>query len=464
MKDISILPDECLLEIFSFLKYQELKSACLVCASWNEIISNSSIFLANTKVYVELRKPDTETQQTLSRKYRNIYITLVDSYDPSYKILDDLCSLGFFLKSIVIKFWHDGDFEPTAAQRLIKFLKCCENIEYLAISDLPDLPAMTTSNDENSSDQITFKKLREIILQQSHTWLLGKIKCEQLDLLDIDYEHSEFHDDNYLRSLHKNPDHLINFFNQIERLDILKLYGGANMSSSSNILNPKFKWNEMLIKKIDDSTTLPDSNWGNLCQSASENGILFVDSKQDPDGLRNVLEYLKKLKVRYELDYNRWIDQETVPTLLANVKVWSIQGVFYEMGKYLMPSLKTLKIKKLFPDTGVYFEGIFKTLRKFGEKNKFTLEEIQLTIWMNRKRNKHEKIFAVLLKLYTNMHHVNNFAMVYENVTQADRKAKKKLQIERLTRDEIEMKAFGKILTNEERIKNCEEASDYYSG
>ncbi|KAL7018503.1 hypothetical protein ACKWTF_010780 [Chironomus riparius] len=147
MIEIKNLPEHILIEIFSNLSPKMIKSCCLVCKSWNEIIANTTELMDN--YVLNLNKPYevSKSAKEIERKHQSALVK-----DLSQDSLDDICRHN--LKSLKIS----GTIR--------------ESLLVEALNNLPDLKDLDAENVE-----FVYDKSNTVNFMKVHT-NLQQLKCD----------------------------------------------------------------------------------------------------------------------------------------------------------------------------------------------------------------------------------------------------------------------------------------------
>lgn len=474
MTHITALPEECLLEIFSFLSYNGHKSASLVCETWNNVISNSTKFLSKTRFHMNLSAKSPNIK--LSRNYRNVRLDL-SGIDPS-QLLEDVSEIGELLTEVYVDIrYYENHMTSAVMKSITKFLKTCKNVITLSVTS-SQIRSKNQSEATAAEEPLKLRNLRNLYLNNCK-WIFPIIRCEKLDSITVD--------DRFGSTEPLNVIDLIEFLNNLNHLNSLTLFN-VNFSSTFVVLQPKFKWNEMTVDGsggfdywMRRDLKTERKNWENLSKSANERAVLNFNSfekdhklfklllthaktveelsihhredldvsiYEQTDPLRAgeyefyqdlpVMNKVKKLKLSIHIpnSYQIYEDPHSVQILqrcpnienlqlyydgkcthdpeipeMQKVKFLTVARISDEMESYHLQNLEYLKVTSFDSSS----ETECSNLRSFAETNWLTLKlvHVKLKDAFFHRFVDDNYIFFLFTKLYSNMSFIENFAITY---------------------------------------------------
>ncbi|XP_070505140.1 uncharacterized protein [Chironomus tepperi] len=218
---INELPNEMLLNIFSYLDQKDILTATLVMKKWNKLISNTEKIMQKIqKIYIDTANMISGVPK-FTRPYAKIDVVGV-KLECDLSLLNRLRKIGDGIDTILFDHcWFLGN-------AMTSFLKCFKNVENLNIThcEITEVPVQ---------HKVILRELSLLHLDIS-TWPLLYIEAPRLNKLQC---HS---------MLVEDPKILINFLNQQTTLEILDLNCFYNLFHSSAVqLNPRFKLKKLTL-------------------------------------------------------------------------------------------------------------------------------------------------------------------------------------------------------------------------
>lgn len=155
------MPNEILLEIFSYLPHDDLLNATLVNRNWSYLISNSKKTMCKiNKLHIDDQNIH-ESLPKLTRCYEKI--VLEDICEWRKELFDCLKEIASSVKTIVVAecVFFDNDFKA--------LVDCFKNLEYLEVWDChPGLSPVSNNYQENT---IHMNSLKSLMLRGRHSKL-----------------------------------------------------------------------------------------------------------------------------------------------------------------------------------------------------------------------------------------------------------------------------------------------------
>lgn len=314
---IELLCDNVLLEVFSYLKAQELKNASLVCKRWNEIIGSSAVTMKKFKFEIKDEMLQFHVKNFgSSRNHQHYFIQLEDSID--WTVVAQNMEITH-VKSFDIK---RSRFCELISDDVINFLSKLTELETLNFSGV----RLTVT--EESTQAVKMSKLKSAIICGDYT-ILEYIDAEKLQ--DLQYTACS----SSLIDYEPFANSLVRFSN----LKRLTLRGCMEMFEHININMTKFKLNFIEVYHINANPVNVNVFADNLqkflmVQADSLQELRFDFSMYDiADGQRIVNDFL-------QVAFNKCIN-----LLYLDIRNLSISrdGNFYQS---LSPnsSIKSLKV------------------------------------------------------------------------------------------------------------------------
>lgn len=493
-------------EVFKYLCYKDLKEVSLVCHAFNNIISNSVRFLKCTKLVIKLNDVSKEDQYwKISRfgTYQHVKILNGDAKltakevqhiekfgdDRFYNLCTQLVTISNFLKYLEVT------LNPIKAVDLFALLRSCDSLEKLKILSTSPVPL----GRGEKLEQIKLTKLKSLKFEDSSEWILDYFDITELDELDITHDGNEDFDSSTccMKSI-------IAFINKLTRLDSLALDDIDWDHCFELKTELQFRWKNLLIGCDSEdlcgtfsSTAL--KNLEILCKSSKKDGkaqfFLYyhkippqvtenvikwcncidrisicvenlpsenVLAKMDMDGLKKLDELeirtyrsgqsLQSLEIRLITFLSRipkvknlsvhgnaaaMLDRDICAKNFSNVKSLLFRKIDDYSKNLIFPSIEKLEVEQ------VKEEKYFEHLKIFG-KNHPNLKKVEM-FWANSKDYDRREI--LLNKLFNAMNKVQNFKIGFAK----PQVKSKKIELVTGERNAMELKHFGKILTDGER-------------
>ncbi|XP_070489811.1 uncharacterized protein [Chironomus tepperi] len=227
---INDIPNEILINIFTYLGHKDILKATLVNKNWNNLISNTKkIFKKVNKLYINDQRMACGIPN-FTRKYEKIQIDDLTEWDP--KLLKCLRKIGQDTRLVILDqcVFFDEDFK--------KLLECFPILEWLEIYDCH--PGISPLRDQLLEQKIRLPSLHSLIVK-GYSWPLRLIETPNLEHLEADS--LTLYDQEWL----------INFLNLQRKLQSLHLIAIFNLFDSRfGFLAPKFHLNELALYDLPD--------------------------------------------------------------------------------------------------------------------------------------------------------------------------------------------------------------------
>lgn len=267
-KTIDDLPNEIMYKlIIDNQDHARLKILCTVSRRWNNIISNSTEFLINTKLTIDLEKEKdylSRDGSQIRREYDSLslngWMSNFERVSLDRTLLNNLSNTMSGLKEISLS--HIS----ISKRRLKTMLQLTLNLGKLELAGLVEISKIGHKAKRMKSEPEALKYLRKLTVN-SCDWVLELIKCPKLKyfhLVDTDYR--------------KSTSLLNNFFNELKSdLECLSLTR-VNFKTDIKSLAPSFKWKRLNLSGpivFGGITNL--AAYGKLAHLAHEDAQLMFD-------------------------------------------------------------------------------------------------------------------------------------------------------------------------------------------
>lgn len=495
-------------EVFKYLTYKELKEVSLVCHLFNEIVSeNLPRFFKRTKLFIKLNdiaKEDPNWKLSSLRRYQRVKLMNGQSKVSQHEIQhiekfgdDRFANLNI---QIAIISHHLIDLEikldPVKPKDLLELLKCCQSLEKLKF--LANSPVQLKRGE--TLESIKFNKLKSLTFEDSSEWILDHFDITELDELDITHDGNEDFDSSTccMKSI-------VNFINKLTRLDSLAL-DDIDWDHCDE-LDVKFKWKNLLIGCDSEDYCGTFSSTGienleKLCKSSGSEGKaqFFLYYQKIPQRiLHNIISYcscierlsfcaeglpaedaiarmnMEGLKTLNNLEIRTHRSGQSLQSIeirliaflsrIPKIRKLSIYGnaasmLTQDICQQYFSEVYTLLLKKIdetsqnlvFPKLDyLEVEQIketrqFEFLRNFGRNNP-TIKTAEM-FWS--KPQDYERREQLLNQLYNAMNKVQKFKIGFLKTLYGN-KSKKKEEFVTGERNAMELKHFGRVLSDAER-------------
>ena len=152
---INDMPNEILLNIFTYLGHKDILSATLVNKNWNDLISNTKRTLRKVnRIYIH-DEHMAKGIPNFTRKYESIQINDLTEWDP--QMLKSMKRIGIDIKLVILDecVFFDDDFKS--------FLECFPNLKWLDIYDCH--PGISPLRNQWSEQRLRLNNLHSLIIK-----------------------------------------------------------------------------------------------------------------------------------------------------------------------------------------------------------------------------------------------------------------------------------------------------------
>lgn len=491
-------------EVFRYLSYKDLKEVSLVCHAFNNIISSLPRFYKRTKLLIkfnEIAKVDSNWKISRHHSYQQVKLkngeTKLTSKELQHieKFGDERFANLTIQFALISNFLTDLEIklEPLKPKDLLTLLKSCQELEKLKFLSTSPLPLKRG----DVLESIKFAKLKSLTFEDSSEWILDYFDITELDELDITHDGNEDFDSSTccMKSI-------VNFMNKLIRLDSLAL-DDIDWDHCYE-LNLQLRWKNLLIGCDSEDLCGTFSSTGienleKLCKASKDDGkaqfflyyhkipariihniitwcscierlSLCVELLPSEDALSRMnmdgLKSLNNLEIRTNRSVQSLQSLElrliTFLSLIPRVKKLSIYGnaaamltpelclkYFSEVYTLILKKIDETSQNLLFPNLeNLEVEQVkdpiqFEYLKAFG-RNSQKLKTVDM-FWGNPRD--YERRETLLNRLYNAMNKVQKFKIGF---VKPNAKTKKEEYVTG-ERNAMELKHFGKVLSNDER-------------
>ncbi|CAG9800757.1 unnamed protein product [Chironomus riparius] len=326
---INDMPNEILLNIFTYLGHKDTLKATLVNKNWNDLISNTKRTLEKVnRIYINDQHM-TNGIPNFTRKYESIQIEDLTEWNP--QLLKSLKKIGTDIKLVILDqcVFFDDDFKG--------FLECFPNLQWLEIYDCH--PGISPLKNQLLEQKLRLNNLGSLIIR-GYSWPLRLIETPNL-------EHFEANS----LTLY-DQEWLINFLNQQRSLQSLHLVSIFSLFDSRfGFLQPKFQLDELALYD------LPDVNKNQLMRLLVQVKSTVRTLDIGFDIRRDITEYiLKNFHLTcMSIDYSclptsmRFYDDLSPNESLTKVSIYGCVKKSHIILHFLKkhPGIKFLKLKAL---------------------------------------------------------------------------------------------------------------------
>lgn len=334
---IDLLPNECLLEIFSFVDAESLKEAAEVCRNWNELIGSSAVTMKKFSLRIdEWRVQLFGEKFPLNRKYFKVVIHYGE-------ILEQVICI---IKRVnVSQAEHLSLYGPEIeAKKVSTILSTMPLLKFLHFH-----PFKVSFNDESSIDNVKLSKLKELEIDSMNCKILNFINAKQVTNLEIHGLRIPTKDDAAA---------LIEFLKQGEKLEDLELneFSFNQMFTASNQTDLKLQLSKFELSCICTMLEHVGNNFNEflitLAPSLTCLNLMFIKIlstsiyKTIFNKLTNLSTiYLNATSFPTNIEfYDALEPTKSVMKLKIDGSFQSIEAVEGFMGK--CPNIQTLKLNK----------------------------------------------------------------------------------------------------------------------
>lgn len=408
------LPKEVVEMILKHLTYKELKLATLVSTIWNQMVSNSKVFLDSTSREFRIEERSAlRCAMKFKRHYRTLSIGQKDWWSSEKLNISHTNALNQFSEHLTIINIDKVRIKKGELKNFLQFLAACSSLEEMHLTHLrSDFKYQVGKFLAKLSPTV------RVIKSTSSDWILGHLECAELDTLEIVRKYQAPFNEGL-----KPKDKICYFLNSLKKLRSL-IIENVDMNSEEIELKPSFAWKclkyeDKSAPDFDNRVTNCLVNWKNLMEISNGDAELIVNVKtlskplvqllnivtdyssvtkltirsafnaptlrlrdfdnfkglknnsnvkylrvglvfdRDPsESMENLLDRFKNLRcVDFERDLFRLIRGEKAEELLKNVQVLRITTMSARIANVCLPNLKTFVLRKLFKQDLQYLKN-----------------------------------------------------------------------------------------------------------